>query len=241
MICDGQVIRVGSTDQVTVKAIKVRLNELLKTDLDIHNGNFGDTTEAAVRAFQKSALLIQDGEVGPLTWERLFTVRPDVPISGITTTDRNLHAMELMKSQLWVREKTGNNDGPEVEKFLKSVGLGKGYSWCMAFVFWAHNKTAEDLKIPLLTPKTAGVLECLRRAKKYVITGAPLPGDQFIMDFGGGHGHTGVVTLTKDKYIYTVEGNTAADPSYKGEDREGNGVFERNRPISSITAFIRYV
>lgn len=37
-------------------------------------------------------------------------------------------------SYVGVKELTGKNDGYEVEKFLKSVGLGKGNHWCAAFV-----------------------------------------------------------------------------------------------------------
>ena len=44
------------------------------------------------------------------------------------------------ESQLYVREKTGNNDGKEVERYLRNVGLGKGYAWCAAFVAWCHDQ-----------------------------------------------------------------------------------------------------
>lgn len=236
MICI-EVIKKGTTEAEAVKAVKVRLNACIKSNLDIHNGNFGLDTEAAVRLFQKQQQLLADGVVNQLTWERLFTVRPKVKI---TATELRTRALEIANTQLFVREKTGKNDGVEVEAYLKSTGLGKGYAWCMAFVFWAFSKAATDLKIPNLMPKTAGVLDGLRRSKKYVVL-KPMPGDIFIMDFGDGKGHAGFVEEIKGDYIYTVEGNTSADPSYKAEDREGNGVFERRRAISTIKAFIRYV
>jgi uncharacterized protein (TIGR02594 family) len=46
--------------------------------------------------------------------------------------------MTKAKSQLGVKEITGNNDGKDVEKYLKTVGLGPGKSsyWCGAFVNW---------------------------------------------------------------------------------------------------------
>ena len=44
--------------------------------------------------------------------------------------------IKTAESQVGVVEKTGNNDGVQVEAYLKTVGLGKGYSYCAAFVKW---------------------------------------------------------------------------------------------------------
>jgi uncharacterized protein (TIGR02594 family) len=48
--------------------------------------------------------------------------------------------MKIAKTQLGISELTGNNDGTDVEKYLKSVGLGKGQPWCGAFVNWNLNQ-----------------------------------------------------------------------------------------------------
>ena len=48
--------------------------------------------------------------------------------------------MDIAKTQIGVAEATGHNDGVQVEKYLKSVGLGKGYPWCAAFVNWSLNQ-----------------------------------------------------------------------------------------------------
>lgn len=234
----GKVISEGSTDQVAVKAIKLRLNEAIGTKFDLTNPNFGPATKEAVKTFQRKNQLIADGAVGELTWERLFTVielqEPSSPILRI-------RAMEIAKTQLFVREKTGHNDGKEVEAYLKLLGLPKGYPWCMAFVYWCFSEAAKQLDVLNPVPKTAGVMDCYSKAKgKYLVTGEPEPGDQFIMDFGKGNGHTGLVEDNRKPKVYTVEGNTAADPTYAGEDRDGNGIFERNRSISGIKAFLRY-
>jgi hypothetical protein len=116
-------------------------------------------------------------------------------------------ALVMANSQINVREKTGNNDGPDVEKYLALVGLGKGNSWCMAFVFWCVNEAAKFYALANPLVKTAGVLHqyetttCLK-------TATPAPGDIFIMDFGGGEGHTGFVTAINGDTISTIEGNT---------------------------------
>lgn len=239
MICPG-IIEKGSTDAVAVKAVKLRLNTLMGSTLDVTNGNFGDSTISVVKQFQKKNQLLDDGVIGDLTWERLFTVSE---VKQPTSNILRMRALEIMKSQLFVRELTNNNDGKDVEKFLKSVGFPKGYAWCMAGVYWSFNEAATELKVPNVVPRTAGVLDCYRKAKKYVLPKGtpPMPGDQGIMDFGGGKGHTFLVSENKGLRIYTVEGNTSADPTYAGEDREGNGMFERNRAVSSAIAYIRYI
>jgi uncharacterized protein (TIGR02594 family) len=57
----------------------------------------------------------------------------------------NVPWMEVAESQLGVKEKTNNNDGPEVEMYLKSGGLGKGYPWCGAFVNWVLNQSGIEV------------------------------------------------------------------------------------------------
>ena len=48
-------------------------------------------------------------------------------------------------SQLGVVEvPLGSNKGKDVEKYLKSVGLGGGFPWCMAFVYWCVNEAAKE-------------------------------------------------------------------------------------------------
>ena len=235
----GTIIQRSSLDSSSVMAIKFALNEKGFGPLDPKSPTFGETTELTVKAFQKANQLIQDGQVGLLTWTRLFETKVMEPPSGFTLRSR---ALEVARTQLFVREKTGHNDGAEVLKFLETVGLKEGYAWCMAFAYWSFNESAKQLNIVNPVPKTGGVLDCLARARArgYKIGMDPQPGDQGIMDFGGGHGHTFLVSERRDGLVFTVEGNTSADPSYKGEDREGNGVFERNRKINSAIAYIRY-
>jgi hypothetical protein len=130
----------------------------------------------------------------------------------------------------------GSNDGPEVRQYLKSVGLGSGYAWCMAFVYWCVNKASAGLGVvnPLL--KTAGVMkqynDCtLRKLPK--TSSAIKPGDIFVMEFAHGAGHTGFVKEIRNGIVYTIEGNTNDDGS-----REGYEVALRERPVSSMKGFI---
>lgn len=45
--------------------------------------------------------------------------------------------MNTARGEYGVREATGNNDGPDVDKYLRTVGgAGTGWAWCAAFVNW---------------------------------------------------------------------------------------------------------
>ncbi len=140
-------------------------------------------------------------------------------------------ALKIATSQIGVTEiPKGSNRGPEVEIYLKSVGLGGGYSWCMAFVYYcvAQTKLSNPLK------KTGGVL-AQWNAKPELRKITPEPGDIFIMDYGKGLGHTGFVEkVMPGGMIQTIEGNTNADGS-----REGFAVCRRTRKISACKGFLR--
>lgn len=164
------------------------------------------------------------------------------PIPEPSTNGQSLsignRSLEIAISQLGVCEQPkGSNGGPQVTQYLKSVGLGAGYAWCMAFVHWCVARASEEqgIKNPLL--KTAGVMmqyngTVLRKLPK--TSSSVKPGDIFIMQFAHGTGHTGFVKEVKKGYIVTVEGNTNDDGS-----REGYEVAERERPLSSIYGFIQ--
>lgn len=220
-----------SADRDSIFFLKKRLNELLDCNLDVTNPNFGENTEARVKEFQRSRKLNPDGIVGELTWSKLFEVNKPIVVTSTTLITR---ALEIARTQLGVHEATGHNDGEAVESYLRSVGLGKGYAWCQAFVYWCYNQAAKELGVTNPLAKTAGVLNHWNTTKgKKVIT--PQTGDVFIMDFGKGLGHTGLVKEVRGGMIITIEGNTN-----DANSREGDGVYERIRSISSCKGFIRY-
>lgn len=139
------------------------------------------------------------------------------------------------KSQVNVQEwPLKNNKGPGVKKYLNSVGLGEGYAWCMAFVYWCVQEVSRDYGVSNSLKKTGGVLDQWNSCEKLRVT-TPQPGDVFIMDFGKGMGHTGIVVEVRGDSILTIEGNTNDEAS-----REGYIVAEKKRKISSINkGFIR--
>lgn len=139
------------------------------------------------------------------------------------------------QKQLGVKEfPKGSNTGKQVEVYLKSVGLGKGYAWCMAFVYWCvlQDFVANGLKTPLKA--TGGVRDQWIYCKKWAVK-IPQAGDIFIIVYENGTGHAGFVEkILPDGMIQTIEGNTNDEGS-----REGYEVCRRKRSIKSITGFIR--
>lgn len=148
-------------------------------------------------------------------------------------------------SQVGVREQPlGSNRGPQVDEYIKSVGLSPSgkYAWCAAFVYYCFMEAAQELQIANPCPKTAGVhamwracgtSKLLRLTPKQA-TMEPeriKPGMLFFLDAGGGFGHVGLITEVKGVRLTTVEGNTT---NLSGS-REGLGVFKRQaRTISQI-------
>ena len=144
--------------------------------------------------------------------------------------------LQAAVSQVGVQEvPKGSNRGPQVSKYLASVGLNPGYAWCMAFVYWCAQQAEISLKEPNPLVRTAGVMkQWLSIPGKYKHPN-PLPGDIFIMSFGHGTGHTGFVTdIHINGTFDTIEGNSNSDGS-----REGYEVCRHCRTTRSVHGFIR--
>jgi peptidoglycan hydrolase-like protein with peptidoglycan-binding domain len=249
-------MRIGSKGKSIVMQIQEQLNALGCGPIDV-DGDFGRNTERAVKLFQgrftdtDGRPLVVDGEVGPITWTALFgaeTVVSD-PLPASTLLDR---ALQIASTQVGVREQPkGSNRGPEVDEYLRAVGLNPAhgsFAWCVAFAFWCFKEAARDLGRANPLVKTAGVLDHWNKAGQKGIqrittakaVGNPAlvrPGHLFVMDFGGGLGHLGIVERVAGGRIVTIEGN-----SNEGGSREGIGVFRRDgRKINSINkGFVDY-
>lgn len=257
----GRVIKMGETDARIVKALKTALNKALSLrgeqaiTLDPDNPNFGPSMKHAVQVFQARHVddqgqpLKTDGEVGAITWAALFGAER-VPQGQAPAT--HFIAAVLAKAgtqaNAGVREQPRNsNRGPEVDQYLKRTGVPTGLAWCCAFTYWCFDEAAKAANRANPMFKTAGCLAHWNNAQKVgakrisakEATGNPAlvkPGMVFIMDFGGGLGHTGFVERVEGGYIHTVEGNTDAS-----QTREGGGVYRLTRKLSSINkGFIDY-
>jgi len=150
-------------------------------------------------------------------------------------------ALQIAISQIGQKENPlGSNWGHPVQDYLASVGIHFPASWCMAFIYWCFDHAAgqQGLKNPL--NKTGGVLAQWGSASEYAKIGhprSPQEGDIFIMDLGGGLGHTGIVEgIGEHGELHTIEGNTNDSGS-----REGIEVCRKIRQDQKpIIGYLRY-
>ena len=254
----GFPLKVGGTnDRAAIGAVQHRLNQVGCGPVP-ENGNFDSETKAAVQLFQARSVdgqgrsLRIDGVVGPLTWAALFGSNSlpdtiDVPLSPLLKT-----TLDVAASQVGVMEEPpGSNRGPQVDQYLKAVGLDPvdgSYPWCAAFVYWSFQQAATRLEKTNPVIRTASVLDHWNKAGRAGTTrvlpddvqedfSLVKPGLIFVMSTGAGKGHTGLVEGFRDDRLITIEGNTNLSGG-----REGVGVFRRtSRKISDINkGFISY-
>jgi hypothetical protein len=253
----GRVIKHDEKDETIVRAIQHRLNETGCGPVDV-DGDFGKHTEDAVKLFQTRFAdqdgqpLKVDGQVGSITWSMLFGTKTVPVVTKPVAKTLLAKALEIAASQIGVREKPlGSNRGPEVDKYLRSVGLNPAagsFPWCAAFLYWCFGEAAQALGRDNPVIRTGGVLAHWSQAgTKGIarITGSSAkndpslikPGHIFIISHGGTAGHTGLVERVSGGKLVTIEGNTN-----DGGSREGIGVFRREaRKIGDINkGFIDY-
>lgn len=253
----GRIIKSGERDRQTVLAIEHRLNEIGCGPI-AEDGVFDAETKNAVKLFQSRSVdseghaLVIDGKLGPLSWSALFKTAsaPPVKKAGSRLLKR---VIEVATSQIGVREKPPNsNRGPEVDRYLRTVGLNPGdgnFAWCVAFVYFCFDQAATQLNVQNPMIKTAGVLDHWNRAGRQGIPRVLAanaqanpalikPGHIFALAVGSkGQGHAGLVSeVLSDGRFKTIEGN-----SNDGGSREGVGVFARTRkPFEINRGFVDY-
>lgn len=257
----GRIIKVGETDARIVKALKTALNKALALKggealvLDPDNPLFGPRMKQAVMLFQARSLDDQgqplkiDGEVGSLTWAALFGAGK-VPVAGAAVDPFLAAVLAKAGSQAdaGVREQPRNsNRGPEVDAYLRRAGVNPGLAWCCAFTYWCFDEAARAAGRANPMVRTAGCLahwnNATRQGARRILARDAVadpsrvrPGMVFIMDFGGGLGHTGFVERIEGGYLHTIEGNTDAS-----QTREGGGVYRLQRKLGTISkGFIDY-
>lgn len=154
--------------------------------------------------------------------------------------------IEIALSYDGVREKGGNNRGPQVEAFQKSIGLDPGDPWCAAFVCFCMKEAAKRLGV-----ESSFVYggSCYKLWTRNVDLQMTKPGENciFVLDHGLSKagtriGHTGFcvkpIIANADGHpgeqfvgsIETMEGNTNAAGS-----RDGDGCYHKSRQMSEFT------
>ena len=139
-------------------------------------------------------------------------------------------------SYVGVHERTGKNDGVEVERFLKSVGRKKGDSWCAAFVSYCLTSVNHSFPVRsglarnFVTKKSILATDVLQGRKKVEA------GDLIIWQNGNSiSGHIGFVIGVEKNFYETIEGNTSSGA--KGIQDNGDGVYIKERTIQPYNYF----
>ena len=213
-------------------------NILRELDYNIPvTGIFDTATYKAVRNFQSRHLdkhnipLEVDGEVGEITWWALQNPKSKVqggaidygviptPSFGGSTMGRTALQFAIEELNAGAGEVGGNNKGPWVKKYLQPVGLSEGHSWCAAFISWGFLQAAGGDKKNMPFKYTAGARNIYNQLKQKgfiydASTTQPLPGDivtWWRVSMSSGFGHIAIVHHYKDGFLYTLEGNKAAN------------------------------
>lgn len=256
---DGVILKVGSNAPDKIRMVQDRLRELGYGAPG--NGIFDAQTVSVVKLFQAqhsddSGLPLKiDGEIGFHTWTALFGVVPSVvqPVAlllaqALAVAASQDHQMEVPR---------GSNRGPMVDEYLRAAGMDPTQGspdsrpWCMCFMYWVFLQAAQHLNRATPLPKTASCHQhwvaaaslpnVKRVTQQQALDNRSLiqPGLIFILDFGGGMGHTGIVeSVLPGGALQTIEGNTNTDGS-----RNGVGVFrlQRRKPSDPVlTGFVDY-
>lgn len=166
-------------------------------------------------------------------------------LSGRASTEPQVrkNLLDTLRSQLHVRELTGNNDGVEVERYLNFVGRQKGDAWCAAFA--SYNLYAVGVTKPVnpvsawapsfANPKYVVYSQSLVKAHK---AKKPKPGDLFTLYYTNLNrvGHVGFIVGESGNYYITTEGNTGTSGT-----REGAGVHSLKRSKLKVYAVSNYI
>ncbi len=227
-------IKKGSTGA----AVKELQNILRELDYNIPvTGVFDTTTYNAVRNFQSRHLdkhnrpLEVDGKVGDITWWALKNPRNKVqggvidyrlipPVEmGESSMGRSALQFAIWELNAGAGEQGGNNMGPWVRKYLQPVGLREGNSWCAAFISWCFLQAAGGNRKNMPFKYSAGARNIYNQLKKkgFIYDAnarVPLPGDivsWWRVSIPSGLGHIAIVHHYKDGFLYTLEGNKAAN------------------------------
>lgn len=236
----GSAIGPGDSRAEVVTAIQTRLVEIGCGPL-AQDGAFGSATLSSVKLFQTRHGLDADGRVGPATWTELF--RQDaLPVSSGSAL--LTAALAYAITQVGVREIGGANRGPNVERYLASLGIPAGNPWCMAFAYCCYDESVRPGQSNPLV-KTGKVVKHwelapdrvkLPAVEAFENTRRIAKGAIFCIDHGNEKGHCGLVVDVWGDVLKTVEGNT----NRKGS-REGDGVYLKDRRFGEINlGFLDY-
>ncbi len=155
-----------------------------------------------------------------------------------STTDLREKLIEVAESQVGVKEATGKNDGKEVRKYLRLVGLQEGNPYCAAGMSWCHEQLSIPNPLSAWSPAWFQANLVYVAKQKRIIPFESRKGQVFgiYYDHLQRIGHVGMITGETLLHYQTIEFNTSGAGS-----REGDGVYRKIRKKETIAKISDYV
>jgi len=154
------------------------------------------------------------------------------------TSELRKKLIDVAASQVGVREKTGNNDGPEIRMYLRETGLSEGYPYCAAGLTWCHNQLSIPNPESAWSPDWFKTNVVFRRYQPRMTTFKSRPGQVagFYSESKKRVSHVALIERESRLHYYTIEFNTNG----AGSD-EGQGVRRLIRQKNSVHVIADYV
>lgn len=161
-----------------------------------------------------------------LAWALIAPARADIDPQ---------HLLEVSQRYVGIQERTGRNDGPQIEAMQRFSGGSRGEPYCIFFlVYTAHEAGATWVPRTGYTPTYFQAAA----AAPYRITADQLqPGDDVGLHFPskGRLAHGLRLKERRGAWWITTEANTSPDAAPGTEaDRNGDGIWNRRRPAKLI-------
>lgn len=156
----------------------------------------------------------------------------EIPITPEQNVDETPH-LTLAATYVGTQELTGENDGPEVERFLESVGLQAGNPYCAAFISYVLDETSGIDKPTVRSGLASHFITDESINARHVLRGVEQvdPGSIVIWQRGNTiYGHAGFIEEQEGTNQFsTIEANTSS--GVYGNQADGDGVWRRSRTI----------
>ena len=137
---------------------------------------------------------------------------------------------DSLLNQVGIKEATGHNDGP-VQKYQNIFGISR-QPYCQMLQYWCFYVNAK-VKSDIPIPKSALAISSYNYAKKKGVKVDYIPGVHDLLVYqndGKSTGHVERIIKTGELgWVTVIAGNTSNGKS--GNQREGNGVYRRERNI----------
>ena len=157
----------------------------------------------------------------------------------LNSNDPLTRLVYVYRSQIGVKELTGNNDGDQIWEYQKAGGIKIGQPWCAAYVAWCFQQAKIKAIKSGWSPAWFNAKYVIYKKGIASLQEEPQQGDVAGLYYSklGRYGHTFFIDYwSKSNFCITNEGNSNEDGS-----RDGNKVVKKKRLKSQISVVARYL